>query len=109
MRATAVSTLTVLASSANDAAESARPNSSAYAGGTRSDATGRLRVRSPISLSMSRSMTWLIALAPPQAMARPTIAPTATFHGGRPCAPATIPQKPVRSSSVMIRGFVSVT
>ena len=28
---------------------------------------------------------------------------------GQPCAPTTIPQRPVQRRSVMIRGFVSVT
>ena len=62
---TAVSTFTALARSTNDNAESASPNSSARLGGTRPDATGRARVRSPISGSMSRSSTWLSADAPP--------------------------------------------
>ena len=58
---------------------------------------------------MSRSSTWLSALAPPQASASPTIAATAVSVPGQPCAPAIIPQKPVISSSDMIRGFVSAT
>ena len=65
-------TLTVVARSANDSAERTRPNSSARGAGTRPDATGRAAVRSPISRSMSRSITWLSALAPPHASARPS-------------------------------------
>ncbi len=104
-----MSRLTALASSTNENAESASPNSSARLGDTRPEATGRRFVRSPISGSMSRSSTWLSALAPPQASARPTIAATAVPVPGQPRAPTIIPQKPVISSSDMIRGFVSVT
>ena len=58
---------------------------------------------------MSRSSTWLSADAPPHASASPTIAETASPVPGQPRAPAIIPQKPVMSSSDMIRGFVSAT
>ena len=104
-----MSTLTVLASSTNESAESASPNSSARLGETRPDATGRRFVRSPISGSMSRSSTWFSALAPPHARASPTVAATATVVPGQPRAPAIIPQKPVIRRSDMIRGFVSAT
>src|SRR4051812_24902834 len=57
---------------------------------------------------MSRSSTWLRALAPPQASARPTIASIASAVPGQPCAPRIIPQKPVTSRSDITRGFVSV-
>jgi len=104
-----VSTLTTPASRTNESAESASPNSSAYDAGTRPAATGRERVRFPISRSMSASSTWLSALAPPQASARPAMAAAASPSDGSPFAPTTIPQNPVRRSSDMIRGFVSVT
>ena len=58
---------------------------------------------------MSRSSTWLSALAPPHASARPAIPAIATVVPGQPRAPAIIPQKPVTSSSDMIRGFVNAT
>ena len=102
-------TFTALASRTKENASSASPNSNARLGATRPDATGRERVRSPISGSMSRSSTWLRADAPPQASASPTIAATARPVPGQPRAPAIIPQKPVISSSDMIRGFVSAT
>ena len=99
----------MLASRTNESAESTSPNSSARDGGTRPAATGRFSVRLPISRSMSASSTWLSALAPPQASARPTIAAAKRPSGGTPWAPTNIPAAPVRSSSDMIRGFVSVT
>ena len=105
----AVSTLTRPASSTYEKADSASPNSSAYAAGTRPAVTGRARVRSPISESMSRSSTWLSALAPPQASARPTVIATRSPRGGTPCAPTNMPQMPVSRRSDMIRGFVNVT
>jgi hypothetical protein len=58
---------------------------------------------------MSRSSTWLSALAPPQASARPTIAAANRSASGTPCAPTNTPAPPVTRSSDMIRGFVSVT
>jgi hypothetical protein len=87
---------------------SVRPNSSARGAGILPAATGRLAVRLPIRRSMSRSMTWFRALAPPQASANPTTSAVVVPTGGRPRAPATIPQMPVSSSRLMIRGFVSV-
>jgi hypothetical protein len=75
----------------------------------RAAATGRARVRSPIKRSMSRSSTWLSALAPPHASARPAIVASVSPTGGAPPAPTNIPPRPVTSSSDMIRGFVSVT
>ena len=50
---TAVSRFTQQASTTNESASSASPNSSARAGATRPDATGRACVRSPMSWSMS--------------------------------------------------------
>ena len=99
----------MLASRTKERAESATPNSSARLAGTRPDATGRRFVRAPMSESMSRSSTWLSALAPPQASARPTVAASARSVPGQPRAPAIIPQKPVTSSRLMIRGFVRAT
>ena len=104
-----MSTFTVVASSANESAISATPNSSARGAATRPEATGRAAVRSPISLSMSASITWLSALEPPQASARPTIVARNSQPSGQPSAPTNMPAAPVSSSSVMIRGFVSVT
>ena len=104
-----MSVFTTPASRTNDSAESASPNSSAYGAEMRPAATGRDRVRLPISRSMSASSTWLRALAPPQASARPTIVAATSHKGGSPAAPTTIPQSPVKRSSDMIRGFVSVT
>jgi hypothetical protein len=101
--------LTSAASRTNENAESARPNSSAYGAGTRPAATGRERVRLPISRSMSASSTWFSALAPPQARPSPSIVTPTSQSGGKPPAPTIIPQSPVSSSSDMIRGFVSVT
>ena len=55
-------------------ARRARARTRALVGaGTRPEATGRLAVRSPISLSMSASSTWLSALAPPHASASPIV------------------------------------
>jgi hypothetical protein len=51
----------------------------------------------------------LSAEAPPQARASPVIAAIASPVPGQPRAPAIIPQKPVMSSSDMMRGFVSAT
>jgi hypothetical protein len=59
--------------------------------------------------SMSRSMTWLSALAPPQASARPASIAASGAAPGHPPAPTNIPAAPVRRRSDMIRGFVSVT
>ena len=58
---------------------------------------------------MSASITWLSALEPPQASASPSIIATNSQPFGQPPAPTNIPAAPVRSSSDMIRGFVSVT
>ena len=57
---------------------------------------------------MSASMTWLSALAPPHARASPAMAARNVPSSGHPSAPTNIPAAPVSSSSVMIRGFVSV-
>ena len=102
-------TLTSEARSTNENADSVNPNSSACAGGIRSAASGRARVRFPISLSMSRSSTWFSADAPPHASARPLIVVATSHADGAPCAPTNITPSPVRSSSDMMRGFVSVT
>ena len=58
---------------------------------------------------MSASSTWFSALAPPHASASPAIVATKSDVDGQPCAPTIIPQAPVSSSSVMMRGFVNVT
>jgi hypothetical protein len=100
--------LTVEASSVNEHAESASPNSSALEGASRPEATGRPAVREPIRRSMSRSRTWLSALAPPQASARPIIVTANRAVPGQPRAPTTMPHAPVTSSRLMILGFVSV-
>jgi hypothetical protein len=105
----AVSAFTVLARRTNESAESASPNSSPRAAGTRPAAIGRFSVRLPISRSMSRSSTWFRALAPPQASARPTSAAAKVSSGGTPPAPTNVPAAPVTRRSDMIRGFVSVT
>ena len=65
-------------------------------------------MRSPISLSMSASITWFSALEPPQASARPAIVVSRSQPPGQPSAPTNMPAAPVMSSSDMIRGFVSV-
>jgi hypothetical protein len=58
---------------------------------------------------MSSSRTWLSALAPPHASARPAIVAATSPSPGAPPAPTNIPPRPVIRSSDMIRGFVSVT
>jgi hypothetical protein len=98
-----------LASRTNESADSASPNSSARLAGTRPVATGRARVRLPISLSMSASSTWLSALAPPHARASPSSITPRSPSGGTPPAPTNMPPAPVISSSDMIRGLVRVT
>ncbi len=104
-----MTTFTSDASSTNENADSVSPNSSARAGGIRPAATGRARVRFPISLSMSRSSTWFSADAPPHASASPVIVTTASHADGAPFAATNMAPSPVTRSSDMIRGFVSVT
>ena len=58
---------------------------------------------------MSASRTWFSALAPPHASASPAIVAAKSPSDGSPRAPTTMPHAPVSRSSVMIRGFVSVT
>jgi hypothetical protein len=58
---------------------------------------------------MSWSRTWLSALAPPQASARPSIVTTTSHVSGQPPAPTIIPHSPVKSRRDMIRGFVRAT
>ena len=70
--------------------------------------SGRLRVRC-ISLSMSRSTTMLMALAPPAANAPPSRVATISHTGGRPRWATIMVGSVVTSSSSMIRGLVSAT
>ena len=70
--------------------------------------SGRPCVRG-ISLSMSRSTTMLIALAPPAASVPPTKVMTTSDHAGQPRWASTIVGTVVISSSSMIRGLVSAT
>ena len=58
---------------------------------------------------MSRSSTWLSALAPPHASAPPITSAANGTVAGAPPAAATIAHTAVRTSSDMIRGLVSVT
>ena len=68
------------------------------AGVMRPAATGRPAVREPISRSMSRSRTWLSALAPPQASARPSSISAEPPRRRHAAGPTTMPQAPVTSS-----------
>ena len=93
----------------NASASRLRPKATARRGGIRPAATGRLAVRGPIRRSMSRSSTWLSALAPPHARAPPTTSAARRTGEGSPPAAAIIAQTEVSTSSDMIRGLVSVT
>ena len=71
--------------------------------------TAPLYRRTPLSLAEAR---WLSANTPGPykiTMASPTMVAANRPGEGKPAAPTTIPQAPVSSSSVMIRGLVSVT
>ena len=70
--------------------------------------SGRLPVRC-ISLSMSRSMTMLMALAPPAARAPPSRVAAMSLTGGRPRWATIMVGSVVISSSSMMRGLVSAT
>ena len=67
--------------------------------------SGRLRVRS-IKASMSRSMSMLLAFAPPAARLPPIRVMITSQVDGQPSAASTIVGTVVMSSSSMIRGFV---
>ena len=69
---------------------------------------GRLRVRC-ISLSMSRSTTMLMALAPPAARAPPARVATMSHTDGTPRRATNMVGSVVTSSSSMIRGLVRAT
>jgi hypothetical protein len=58
---------------------------------------------------MSRSSTWLSALAPPDAAAPPMSTAAEALSEGVPCAPAIIPLVAVSSRRLMMRGLVSST
>src|SRR6185437_11137493 len=70
--------------------------------------TGREAVLGPISRSMSRSSTWLSALAPPHDNPPPTTSAARGSSAGSPPDAATIAHTAVSTSSDMIRGLVSV-
>ena len=68
---------------ANESASSTSANATARLGLIRPAATGREAVRGPISRSMSRSITWLSALAPPHASPPPITNATSAGSAGR--------------------------
>ncbi len=100
----------MLASRTNENAESARPNSSARLG---AHAAGRDRaaLRPLAHQRVDVAVEHVVERA--RAAAREREAghrrDRRSAVPGQPRAPAIIPQKPVTSSSDMIRGFVSVT
>jgi hypothetical protein len=94
---------------ANESASRIVANATARRGLIRPAATGREAVLGPISRSMSRSITWLNALAPPHASPPPITSALSAPSDGAPPAAATIAHTAVRTSSDMIRGLVSVT
>ena len=69
---------------------------------------GRFLVRC-MSLSMSRSMNMLMALAPPAASAPPSRVAPISHTGGRPRWATIMVGSVVISSSSMMRGLVSAT
>ena len=69
---------------------------------------GRWRVRC-MTLSMSRSTTMLMALAPPAASAPPTSVATISQTDGTPRLATIMVGSVVTSSSSMMRGLVSAT
>jgi hypothetical protein len=93
----------VVASSTKAATPRTTPKTSPAAGDTRPLATGRFAVRC-IARSMSRSITWLIAPAPPAESAPPRqVSPTRASDG----SPATyIVVTVVKSSSDCTLGLV---
>ena len=70
--------------------------------------SGRPCVRG-ISVSMSRSTTMLMALAPPAASVPPSRVMATSDHDGQPRSASTMVGTVVMSSSSMIRGLVSAT
>ena len=70
--------------------------------------SGRLRVRC-MTASMSRSMTMLIAFAPPAASVPPTTVATTSHVAGQPRRATIIVGTVVTSRSSMMRGLVSAT
>ena len=70
--------------------------------------SGRLLVRR-ISLSMSRSMTMLVALAPAAASVPPTRVARISQAAGMPRSATIMAGTVVTSSSSMIRGLVRAT
>ena len=99
----------MLASRTKESAESASPNSSARAGGTRPAATGRCSralAHQPVDVRVEHVVERARAAARErEADHRRGEEPS----GGTPWAPTNIPAAPVTRSSDMIRGFVSVT
>ena len=81
---------------------------SALVGVMRPDGIGRRAVRD-ILASMSRSMYWLMALAPPAASAPPRIVGSRIWSDGAPWAAITIAVTVVKISSKTIRIFASST
>src|SRR4051794_40086642 len=80
---TALRTLTVSDSHANEAAERAHPNSSAAVGETRPGGTGRFAVGA-ICASMSGSYQWLPARAPPADRSPPRQVASTSATDGSP-------------------------
>ena len=78
-------------------------------GEIRPAATGREAVRGPMRRSMSRSSTWLSALAPATGERAADDQRGQRHRRRRPPAAATIAHTAVSTSSDMIRGLVSVT
>ncbi len=62
-----------------------------------------------IKVSMSRSTTMLMALAPPAASVPPARVIATSDHGGHPRCAKTIVGTVVTNSNSMIRGLVSAT
>jgi hypothetical protein len=104
----AASRLSSVHINANESKHSATAKSTASRGRMRPAATGRLAVRAPIMRSMSRSSTWLKALAPPHAKQPPTVSASRPVTLGAPAEAAVIAHSAVSTSSDITRGFVSV-
>ncbi len=105
---TAESRFTARASSTKAATSKVRAKTSAALGVMAPVTNGRALVRF-ISLSMSRSTTMLMALAPPAASAPPARVATISQSEGRPRLATTMVGKVVTSSSSMMRGLVRAT
>ena len=108
-RARAVRRLTAEARSTNESAERTSPNSSACAGETRPDATGRLLGPAPHE-DVDVAVEDVVQRRRRRRMRARGRASSTTKRprGGTPCAPTNIPAAPVMRSSDMMRGFVSV-